>query len=224
MTFTASVAVIAVLAAIALGLVCMNLLNRLHKLETALVGGYELPERRLARRDFETRFAIATHRASLVEKHQNSLVVFIDPYSPASKQIAESISQATGQISGHPDSDFTVFIYGNTSPESLLEGQKTPLENSARLNTTPDAAEPDAFGTETSSSQQLLTSKNPTENTDIAHWYLNSINDVVNENQLKTIGVSPLPYVMEIGFDKIVASAPLTSAQDLADFLNKQNS
>ncbi len=91
MTFTLAIVMVAAIGTIAVALVVIHLLQRLHDLEQAVQGGLTAPSRRLTREEFERRFATARQRALLGERIGTGVLIVVDHGSPASDAIVRTI-------------------------------------------------------------------------------------------------------------------------------------
>lgn len=95
MSFTLAALIIAAVLAVALGLACYSLLVRLDGLERAVHGGLTSPTRRLAREEFEQRFARAVARAALARRVEHGVVLVVGAEFPGGE--LESALQHLGR-------------------------------------------------------------------------------------------------------------------------------
>ncbi len=84
MSFEVAALIVVAVIAIALALVAYQLLARLEQLEQAIHGGLTPPSTRLAREQFERRFAAAKQRAALAAEVGTGLLIIIGAEHPGS--------------------------------------------------------------------------------------------------------------------------------------------
>lgn len=93
MSFTSAALIVVAIVAVVLGLTCYHLLNRLDRLENAVLGGLQPPSTRLSREQFERRFRDALQRVALARNVDTGLVLIFGP------EVREhDIAAALGQL------------------------------------------------------------------------------------------------------------------------------